>query len=321
MADYNSKYTGEEVEQLLDQVANGEVGGGGETLTEADIANMGFTKNEGTITEVKMNGVSKGTSGVVDLGNVVQPEDISEFITVEDVARVATSGSYNDLSDKPTIPSAVTESTVSGWGFTKNTGTYSKPSGGIPKSDMASDVQTSLSKSDTAVQREKFDEIEYIQIQGFSGPLSGVLYALPSEANGDEDDVITTRETLKTINGESIIGSGDIAPSGYERKVVFNAGQTCALAVDNKYMLTNILSGQLTIQLPTTNPTSDNYAKECGITFTTGSTAPTIIFNGNIWWVNGTAPTIDANSAYEFSFKFNFANNMWLGVYASFKTA
>ena len=33
------------------------------------------------------------------------------------------SGSYNDLTNKPTIPAAVTESTVSGWGFTKNTGT------------------------------------------------------------------------------------------------------------------------------------------------------------------------------------------------------
>ena len=40
-----------------------------------------------------------------------------------DLATVATSGSYNDLDDTPTIPSAVTESTVSGWGFTKNTGT------------------------------------------------------------------------------------------------------------------------------------------------------------------------------------------------------
>lgn len=39
------------------------------------------------------------------------------------LAKVATSGSYNDLSNKPTIPSAVTESTVSGWGFTKNAGT------------------------------------------------------------------------------------------------------------------------------------------------------------------------------------------------------
>lgn len=38
-------------------------------------------------------------------------------------AAVASSGSYNDLKDKPTIPPAVTESTVSGWGFTKNKGT------------------------------------------------------------------------------------------------------------------------------------------------------------------------------------------------------
>lgn len=71
---------------------------------------------------------------------------------IPNLATVATSGSYNDLSDKPTIPSAITESTVSGWGFTKNTGTYSKPSGGIPKTDLASAVQTSLGKADTALQ-------------------------------------------------------------------------------------------------------------------------------------------------------------------------
>ncbi len=62
------------------------------------------------------------------------------------------SGSYNDLTDKPTIPEAVTEATVSGWGFTKNTGSYSKPTGGIPKTDLASAVQTSLGKADSALQ-------------------------------------------------------------------------------------------------------------------------------------------------------------------------
>lgn len=72
------------------------------------------------------------------------------------LAAVATSGNYNDLSNKPSIPSAVTESTISGWGFTKNTGTYSKPSGGIPKSDLASAVQISLGKADTALQTEKY---------------------------------------------------------------------------------------------------------------------------------------------------------------------
>ena len=62
------------------------------------------------------------------------------------------SGSYNDLTDKPAIPDAVTEGTVSGWGFTKNTGTYSKPTGGIPKADLAPAVQTSLGKADSALQ-------------------------------------------------------------------------------------------------------------------------------------------------------------------------
>ena len=65
------------------------------------------------------------------------------------------SGSYNDLTDKPTIPAPVTEQTVSGWGFTKNTGTYSKPTGGIPKADLANNVQASLNKADTALQEHQ----------------------------------------------------------------------------------------------------------------------------------------------------------------------
>ena len=36
-----------------------------------------------------------------------------------------------------------------------NKGTYSKPSGGIPKTDLASDVQTSLGKADTALQQHQ----------------------------------------------------------------------------------------------------------------------------------------------------------------------
>lgn len=74
-------------------------------------------KKTGTITGIKMNGASKGTSGVVDLGTVITAhQDISgkqDKITssnklsaslVSGLATVATSGSYDDLSHKPTIP-------------------------------------------------------------------------------------------------------------------------------------------------------------------------------------------------------------------------
>lgn len=77
---------------------------------------------------------------------------LAEKADSEDLSAVALSGNYNDLSNKPTIPPTVTEQTVSGWGFTKNTGNYNKPTGGIPKSDLASAVQTSLGKADSALQ-------------------------------------------------------------------------------------------------------------------------------------------------------------------------
>lgn len=76
MADYRSKRTAEEVDALLDIVAEG--GSGGEKTTEAEITAMGFTKNQGTITGITMNGTSKGTSGVVNLGTIItEHQDIS----------------------------------------------------------------------------------------------------------------------------------------------------------------------------------------------------------------------------------------------------
>lgn len=126
------------------------------------IAGMGYTKNIGTVTEILMNGTSKGTAGKVDLGAVQEKIDADHKLSgdlIKDgennkvinvkpdwnaasgtdaeiknkptLAPVAMSGSYNDLNDKPSIPSAVTESTVSGWGFTKNTGTVTSTGGTV----------------------------------------------------------------------------------------------------------------------------------------------------------------------------------------------
>lgn len=38
--------------------------------------------------------------------------DVSGFVSASDLHQVATSGSYNDLTDLPTLPDAVTEETV-----------------------------------------------------------------------------------------------------------------------------------------------------------------------------------------------------------------
>lgn len=65
--------------------------------------------------------------------------NLNNLTTTEKTSLVA---AINELKSG----AAVTEATVSGWGFTKNTGTYSKPAGGIPKTDLAPAVQTSLGK-------------------------------------------------------------------------------------------------------------------------------------------------------------------------------
>ena len=80
----------------------------GKPTKVSDFTNdSGFTSNAGTITGITMNGASKGTSGVVDLGTVITAhQDISGKANTSDLATVATSGSYNDLSNKPTIPAA-----------------------------------------------------------------------------------------------------------------------------------------------------------------------------------------------------------------------
>ena len=61
--------------------------------------------------------------------------------------------SHQDISGKQ--DKATLEADVAAKGFTKNTGTYSKPTGGIPKADLANDVQASLGKADTALQEHQ----------------------------------------------------------------------------------------------------------------------------------------------------------------------
>ena len=112
---------------------NIEIGGGGGGTS--DYTNL---TNKPKINNVELNGnKSLNDLGIQPAGNYAlesEIPDVSNFITKDvnnltyytlssELSNVATSGSYNDLSNKPTIPSEVTETTVSNWGFTKNIGT------------------------------------------------------------------------------------------------------------------------------------------------------------------------------------------------------
>lgn len=163
----------------------------GESLTESDIAAMGFTKNTGTY--------SKPSGGI-------PKNDLS--VDVQSALNAA--NSYQGTVTNVKI-NGTTKSPVSGVVDLGNVGTYNKPSTGIPKSDLESEVQTSLGKADNSLQVEIFGDMELITLNGFEGRGAGLLYALPHEATGDEDDVLASKNTLKTINGESLVGNGNIS--------------------------------------------------------------------------------------------------------------
>lgn len=164
---------------------------------------------------------------------------------------------------------AVTEETVAEWGFTKNTGTYSKPSsgipegdlasdvrtslgkaktalqsytekytgtytkpnGGIPKSDLSSDVQTSLGKANTALQSEQYKgTVTAVKMNGSTkSPSNGVvdLGNVVIDVSGKQDKLVSS-VNVRTINGVSILGSGNITiatgvDSNYVNDAITNA--------------------------------------------------------------------------------------------------
>lgn len=119
-----------------------------EYITEEELQAMNFATVE------QLEGKQDRIDNLQDI-NLGAASGISALHQLENLSAVAKSGDYNDLSNKPTIPNAITESTISNWGFTKNTGTYIKPSDGIPIRDLKDTIRKSLGKADTAIQEIK----------------------------------------------------------------------------------------------------------------------------------------------------------------------
>jgi hypothetical protein len=172
-------------------------------------------------------------------------------------------GAPSYIKNKPTIPAEVTESTVAGWGFTKNTGTYSKPSTGIPSTDMSSAVQTSLGKADTALQ--SFTETDptvpsWAKASSKPSYTASEVGALPDDTplfSGDYDDltnkptipVVPTNVSAFTNDAGYLTAHQDISGKEDNVDIVFANGTTLTAEVGKYYTLSNV--GTLAITLPT----------------------------------------------------------------------
>lgn len=134
----------------IDEKGRAIAGSNKDYATTAQV-NAKYTKPESGIPKRDLAEDVKTSLGKAD--TAVQNDDLSVYAKKAELATVATSGSYNDLNDKPAIPTKTSELTNdSNFATTSQVNAkYTKPSGGIPKSDLAAGVQTSLDKADNAL--------------------------------------------------------------------------------------------------------------------------------------------------------------------------
>lgn len=289
-----------------DAINNIEVGTGADLSDYATKEELNSKQNTITDLETIRQGAAKGATALQE------HQSLEGYTKDIDLANVAKSGSYNDLKNKPTIPSAVTESTVSGWGFTKNTGTYTKPSTGIPKSDLASAVQTSLGKADTALQSytEQYKgTVTGVKINGTTkNPSNGVVdlgTVITSHQDiSNKQDKLVSGTNIKTINGTSILGSGDITISGgsssggsgaYAEVNHETSDTTLTLTPNTFHVWDEVASLTLDFGSETAG-----VANEYLFQFTSGATAMSLTLPDDIKWANDT-PTIEPNKIYQVS--------------------
>lgn len=200
---------------------------------------MGSGGGTGTITEIQIDGVTQpSVEGVVNL----PAYPVWNTLAGKPVfASVATSGSYNDLIDKPSIPqgtvtsigmtvplglsvnpTAITDSGIFAISFTDGysiptidaqnawDAKYDKDPAGIPITDLSDDVRTSLSKADTAL--ESVTNLK-------TGLASKGAHDLPIYLNADSQavtiDSLSVPGNIQSTNGGvSANGIASLAISG-----------------------------------------------------------------------------------------------------------
>lgn len=211
------------------------------TNVSAFTNDAGYTTNEGTITGITMNGVSKGTSGNVDLGTVItEHQSLAGYAQTADLAAVATSGSYtdltdkpnlfsgdyNDLTNKPTIPAAQINSDWNESDTTSKAYIQNKPSlatvattgdyDDLSNKPTIPTVPTNVSAfTNDAGYTTNTGTITGITMNGVSKGTSGVvdLGTVVTDVS-DKQDTLVSGTNIKTINNESILGSGNITIQG-----------------------------------------------------------------------------------------------------------
>ena len=86
-----------------------------------------------------------------DSVEAVEPDTVKPYVLRAEEAAKKAEGILEDIPNiiDEKVQSDITEQVMTEWGFTKNTGDYTKPESGIPESDLAQEVRDKLNNAPT----------------------------------------------------------------------------------------------------------------------------------------------------------------------------
>lgn len=198
-----------------------------------ELLNQGGGGGGGNVDDVKVNGTS-----VVDENKVAQI-DLTPYAESADLATVATSGSYTDLSNKPTIPAAQVQSDwleadSSAVDYIKNKpnlATVATSGSYTDLSNKPTDATQSASGLMSSTDKTKLD--------GIASGAEVNVQSDWSQSDNMADDYIKNKPTIPTVNdGTLTLKNGD------QTKGTFTANQSTAA---NVAMLPFDITGNTTI--------------------------------------------------------------------------
>jgi hypothetical protein len=167
-----------------------------------------------------------------------------------------------------------------------------------PLKEKVTDLETKVKELNAVLvdtEEEADDPIvsEYVTLTQLENKLS------------NKQDTLVSGVNIKTINGESILGEGDIAISGAYAEVNHGTGYTTFTLTPNTF---HVWDRVASLDLSFANEQVD-VTNEYTFQFTSGATPTSLTLPDTIQWVNG-APNIEANKIYQVS----IVNNIGLIV-------
>lgn len=249
----------------------------------------------GTITGITMNGSSKGNSGIIDLGTVIT--------------------SHQDISGK-----ADKATTLAGYGITDaniSSGTITLGGNTITpltqhqdisgKQDVISDLATIRSNAEAGAAKVSNVQSDWNATTGLA-----VILNKPNIPDvSSKQDTLISGTNIKTINNQSLLGSGNINVSGYIPIVNHGTSDTTyALTSGAFHIWDEITSLTLTLTPPDDLTTLNEYLFQ----FESGTTPTTLALPATVQWSADKGELIPQSGyIYQISIINNVA--LWTSIY------